>query len=91
MGRESVGSGRYRGDMSVGMEALERQTTASDPSRAVKFSDVTQRAARTGAGLAVSEGRGGEGLCVAWAWGERRGMRMDGAAERCERFPTMPR
>ena len=30
MGRESVGSGRYRGDMSVGMEALERQTATAD-------------------------------------------------------------
>lgn len=34
------GGGRYRGDISAVMEALERQATAFDPSRAVKFTDI---------------------------------------------------
>lgn len=41
VGIESVGGGgHYRGDISAVMEALERQATAFDPSRAVEFTDI---------------------------------------------------
>lgn len=39
-GGGSVGGGRYRGDISLVMEALERQATAFDLSRAVQFPRV---------------------------------------------------